>query len=345
MDRRILQFGTQFGDYIITRCIGCGGYGDIYMVCDTQSDQAFAMKVEYVQPGKKTSLQDELQFLCAVQGSPFYPKLITFGQKNGIQYIVIELLGPNLSSLRKYMSDGKFKLGTFLKIALQTLIIIEDFHNNGFIHNDIKPANFLLRPNSKSFLALTDFGLCTVAKGDGKRIGFHGTKIYAGPNAHLNKELTTVDDLFGWFYTILEIYSGTLPWRGISDENEIFRKKQQIKNEESFKSLPVEFQNIYECILAAKPEEEFNFDYCFNEIMACFDKYQVEPNQKFEWEEIPDLDAIKLSAIPLTLRPGKYAIEPDHNGFGVNSDGQITLFCTHGAKPKMYHPVSTVCRI
>jgi len=90
---------------------------------------------------------------------------------------------------------------------------------------------------------------------------------------------------------------------------------------------------------------EFNFDYCFNEIMVCFDKYHVEQDQKYEWEEIPDIDAVKLSAIPLTLHPGKYAIEPDHNGFGVNDDGQITLLCTHGAKPKMYHPVSTVCRI
>lgn len=345
MERKILQFGTRIGEYVVTRCIGSGGFGDIYMVCDTQSDQAFAMKVEFVKEGEKTSLQDELQFLCAVQGSLFYPKLVDFGQKNGIQYLVIELLGPNLSSLRKHIDGGRFKTGTFLKIALQTLIIVEDFVSFGFVHNDIKPTNFLLRPNAKTFLALSDFGLCTLKENNKKRKGFHGTKNYAGPAAHLNKKLTPLDDMFGWFYTMLEIYSGALPWKGIKDEQEIFQKKQKIKDEELFKALPVEFQRIYEYLETVDPSVAIDFEFCYGEIMACFDKYNVDEDEKFEWESIPEFDAIKLSAIPLSLKPDKFAIEPDHNGFGVNEDGKLTLICSSGAKVKKYHPVSTVCRI
>lgn len=54
--------------------------------------------------------------------------------------MVMELLGENLSELRRN-SGGKFDLSTTLQLGLCFVSIIEEVHNLGHIHRDIKPVS------------------------------------------------------------------------------------------------------------------------------------------------------------------------------------------------------------
>ena len=355
MNREILPFGTIIDDYTIIKCLGQGGFGDTYLVCDRQSDQAFAMKIEMFQKGVQSSLQEELQFIYNLQGSPNFAKLIDFGTYKNMSYIIQELLGPSLSTLRRSIPGGKFKMGTILKIAIQMLLVIEDFHRFGFIHTDIKPANFLLRPGSTNFLVMIDFGLSKMCKynenGEQQPVpqknGFAGTKKYASSNALSGADISMKDDIISWFYSILEMSSGNLPWKHELDKDELIRIKSahEVKSYQGFLDLPERLQKMYDYIMDMDPNQPVDYEYLIDEIVETANEIDCDIEDKFEWEDLSDFDVMKISGIPLTLEEGKYQIEPEFLHLATTDDGKITIALAEGVKAKKFHPVSTVCRI
>jgi serine/threonine protein kinase len=61
-------------------------------------------------------------------------------------FLVMQLLGSNLSDIRKKQPGGKFSLATSALLSKQMLIAIEALHDQGYLHRDVKPVSFLLLP-------------------------------------------------------------------------------------------------------------------------------------------------------------------------------------------------------
>lgn len=133
--------------------------------------------------------------------------------------MVIDLLGPCLEDLLEYCRR-KFTLKTVLMLAIQMVTIIfiityfnvhklknlfgiiqlqriEFVHQNGFLHRDIKPDNFLIGVGkNQHVLYLIDYGLSKRYKDPktGRHIAFKdgksltGTARYASLNTHLGIE-------------------------------------------------------------------------------------------------------------------------------------------------------------
>jgi tau tubulin kinase len=105
---------------------------------------------------------------------------------------------------------------------------IESVHSKGFIHRDIKPSNFVIgkgKINSKVFII--DFGLAkkhlqnNVPISRRRHQDFRGTITYASLNAHLKKDLSTRDDLWSFYFVILDFLNVELPWKAIQDKDEV----------------------------------------------------------------------------------------------------------------------------
>ena len=64
--------------------------------------------------------------------------------------MVMELLGENLSELRRRQPNNKFSLLTTMKLAIQMIKSIEAVHDLGYLHRDIKPSNFAMGLNPPS---------------------------------------------------------------------------------------------------------------------------------------------------------------------------------------------------
>ena len=98
---------------------------------------------------------------------------------------------------------------------------IENIHSRGFIHRDIKPSNFVIgKGESSSKIFIIDFGLAKKHLGTNgspvpkrKRADFRGTIIYASLNAHYKKDLSRRDDLWSFYFVILEFLNAHLPWK------------------------------------------------------------------------------------------------------------------------------------
>ena len=48
-----------------------------------------------------------------------------------------------------------------------------------------------------------------------KEVGWRGTTRYGSLNAHKRQDLGRRDDLESWFYGLVEMTRGTLPWRNV----------------------------------------------------------------------------------------------------------------------------------
>ena len=70
------------------------------------------------------------------------PKFIWSGIEGEYCILVMQILGPNLRQLFEFCNE-KFEMKTILWIGIQAITLIEQMHEAGYIHRDIKPDNFL----------------------------------------------------------------------------------------------------------------------------------------------------------------------------------------------------------
>ncbi|VDO82548.1 unnamed protein product, partial [Onchocerca flexuosa] len=95
----------------------------------------------------------------------------------------------------------------------------------GFLSRDIKPGNYAvgleINKQHRRFF-LFDFGLARrYLDKNGKHqksrgeIGWRGTTRYGSLRAHQKQDLGRRDDLESWFYCLVEITCGMLPWRHV----------------------------------------------------------------------------------------------------------------------------------
>ena len=71
----------------------------------------------------------------------------------------MELLGPDIESLLD-KQDGDFSLKTVLMLVEQFLNRVEYLHSKNYIHQDLKPENFLMGiGESEGLVYLADFGV------------------------------------------------------------------------------------------------------------------------------------------------------------------------------------------
>ncbi|VDK58487.1 unnamed protein product [Cylicostephanus goldi] len=83
------------------------------------------------------------------------------------KFLIMPLLGDNLTKIRHQFVDGRLSLSSGLRLAFLALSPIQELHNIGFVHRDIKCSNFCLAPHSSrgnTQLILIDYGVCRAYK-------------------------------------------------------------------------------------------------------------------------------------------------------------------------------------
>lgn len=348
---KLLEVGTQITGYQIIKHIGHGGYGEIYKIAPLEGDDTpYAMKVES-KNAKKHGINEEIYFMKALQveETQLFPKLYSFGETSEYRFIVMELLGPSLTSVRKIVKDARFTQYTVTSVAIGMLRCIEEFHKRGFVHRDIKPSNFLFRSmtGGELSISLIDFGLARrfIDKETETPIiprtytGFTGTNSFASVHAHEGMELSRSDDIISWIYSVVDMADGKLPWTGSRDRDQIYRFKKSFQPDQLCKSLPHQFAQIYKIALSMTYYDIPNYSMYFNLLNDAMIKIGKEGHYDWEYADLsqlddisaPNTDAVRLStpkSTPDTIVNSSFnnleltPIQIDVNGDGrIKSDG------------------------
>ncbi|KAJ3100901.1 Tau-tubulin kinase 2 [Phlyctochytrium planicorne] len=308
--------------------IGKGAFGEVYNALDLQTSETVAIKVE-TPLCKKPVLKLEISVLRKLQDSPYVCRHIAAGRftwpqsmmyNDGLvspstsptsseppvySYMVMELLGSNLSELRRKAPHGRFSLATTTILAKQMLRSIEALHTIGILHRDIKPGNFcmeLMDPMKRAQCGrpkcyLIDFGLSRrfltpngAVREPRTKVGFRGTARYASINAHLGLELGRVDDLWSLFYLIVEFLHGQLPWKG-KEKDRIGELKQSYTGEDLSLGLP-QLLSFHHYLCTLNYLDRPNYDFIFSLLQSLFIQSGKSENIPYDWELQNDPDTL-----------------------------------------------------
>lgn len=310
-----IQTGSVVDGFIILQRIGYDVYGEIYCVQEEKTKSYYAMKVEKTR-SNKSYLRLENSIYKRLSKTNLFPSYHTYKENIIDKYIVMELLGPSLSAIRKYLPGGRFGLSTLIQTGIRMLRCLEEFHNCGLIHRDIKPSNFLFRPGSPDFLALIDYGLSKLYIDpetnkiipQSHKKSFKGTIKYASIRAHCLEDQSKRDDLHSWFFSFIELYMGRLPWSSITEKTNIEVTKINWVDMEMSNKLPTQFIKIYREIDKLGFTDTPNYENYVQELINFAKTNNIDLKEKLEWIEFDETIQQQISALPFS------GGEPFNNG-------------------------------
>ena len=147
-------------DYDILKPISKGAYGSVYLARKKLTGDYFAVKVlrksDMIAKNQVMNVKSERAIMMFQSDKPYVAKLFaTFQNKDNLFLVMEYLPGGDLATLIKMMDTLPDK---WVRQYLAEIIIgVDDMHQNGIIHHDLKPDNLLI--DSNGHIKLTDFGL------------------------------------------------------------------------------------------------------------------------------------------------------------------------------------------
>ncbi|CAI5441471.1 unnamed protein product [Caenorhabditis angaria] len=163
-EQLVFNVGDSVTGYTIIEKIDEGGYGQVFKV--SKDDKIFAMKIESNSQEGGSAIKLEIEVLKDLRAKkmPNFPLVVRAGRKIKYHFLIMELLGENLRTLKFRSSNPDcLSVGTWTRLGIQCLYTIKLMHDCGYLHRDIKPSNFALGPSDdllkKRLIYLFDFGL------------------------------------------------------------------------------------------------------------------------------------------------------------------------------------------
>jgi serine/threonine-protein kinase len=229
-----LRPGDVVGQYQIVRLVGSGGMAMVFEVTDVASGQRYAMKVLQRQllqhPVIPQRFLREARAASALN-TPYAVKVETTGDlADGSPYIVMEYLEGR--PLRAIIDEraARFEAERVLSLADQAAQGIQDAHNRGIIHRDVKPENIFVIPTPQGErVKIVDFGISKIFSAeDGVKLTQTGVTV-GTPQYMPVEQLRGVKDLDGRVdvyalgIVIFEMLAGVRPYDGFTYEEVILK--------------------------------------------------------------------------------------------------------------------------
>ncbi|MBI3840243.1 MAG: serine/threonine protein kinase [Planctomycetia bacterium] len=149
---------------------------------------------------------------------PQVVKIHEFGTDHDNVYLAMELFAaPNL---KQWINQGIEALAPLASECIRKAAEgLSYFHSQGWIHRDIKPDNFLMKPNGD--VKLIDFALAVRPKRGLARLlasksKIQGTRSYMSPEQIRGQLLDERADIYSFGCMIYELIGGKPPYTGTS---------------------------------------------------------------------------------------------------------------------------------
>jgi len=249
-DRKNYYNHLLVGRFRRGRKIGTGSFGDVFRGYDVIAKTYVAIKQEIRESNTFVRELEVIKHLQLMDSTIGIPKLFYDGANNPVhayRFFVMELLGENLCELQKNCG-GTLSTETVCKIAAEIIDRFEELHEQGIVHRDVKPQNFLIGNKMNVHdkrIYICDFGLSgRYINENGNHIPFTtglkpiGTARYASMRVHRGYERSRRDDFEALAYMLIYLLKGSLPWQGLQLKNRnhkwrvILAKKKETTLEE-----------------------------------------------------------------------------------------------------------------
>lgn len=180
------------GKYEMTRELGRGGMGTVYLATHLGTERPVAIKVIAPQYMERAEFIERFRREARAAGRLRHPNVVNvtdFGfaeTRNGqVAYLVMEYLDG--CTLGEILDEEKnLPVGWTLDILEQVCSAVHAAHTQGIIHRDLKPDNIWLEPNQRGgyTVKVLDFGIAKLEedpaeRSNGERIHITGNPTFA----------------------------------------------------------------------------------------------------------------------------------------------------------------------
>lgn len=323
-----LPSGASFAGYIVSRGLGSGVTGEVYLVQDPRSTRRQALKVLSRELSTDTAFKARFRDETPIVANLHYPHIVEVherGQFDGQLYIAMEYIEGTTAG--QLMTDRFPAVSPAVEVlAMVTAIAgaLDYAHLRGLTHGDVKPANILLTDpeDGQKRILLTDFGIARqlAQPADGAP---QVTVAYAAPEQLSGGNVDGRADQYALAATAFHLLTGAPPVAN-ADPVAALRRHRDGKLPRLSDQRPelAHLDSVFAKALAERPEDRF--DTCHDFAQAASELAGLStgerPEPETETEPEPDADDEKDTAaapedvaattpdepdVPLERRPRK----------------------------------------
>lgn len=217
--------GTVIDHFRVTRMIGYGAMGQVYLGRDEGLGRRVALKV--IHPRYLGSDQAKERFFAEARTTARFshPNIVTIyavGEHQGQPFLAMEYLeGQNL---RQRMREERGQIDP-VRVGLSVAEALAEAHRHGVVHRDLKPENVVIPADGRP--RVLDFGLASPSPtpldrseesagrepgSDGDRHARRGTPAYMAPEQWRRGECSPASDIWALGIMLHELATGRRPF-------------------------------------------------------------------------------------------------------------------------------------
>ncbi len=221
------MIGETVGNYRITKLLGEGGMGAVYLAEHPGIGRKAAVKVLHPDLTRHTDIATRFFNEARAANAIHHPgivEVLDFGTlPTGVSYIVMEYLeGDSLA--KRLRTGGRMPMATALEYTRQAAAALGAAHDAGIVHRDLKPDNLYVVPDPRNpgreMIKVLDFGIAKLGAGPTNpgsvktRTGtIMGTPVYMSPEqCRGTKEVDHRTDIYALGIILYEMLCGTPPF-------------------------------------------------------------------------------------------------------------------------------------
>ncbi|MCX5801854.1 MAG: protein kinase [Candidatus Eisenbacteria bacterium] len=207
------MIGKTISHYRILEKLGEGGMGIVYKAQDTKLDRVVALKLLPPEFTLDTEAKKRLIQEARAASTLNHPNISTIyeiGEAGDATFITMECVEGG--SLTDKIHSGMLSLDEAIGISLQVAEGLQEAHDKGIVHRDIKSENIIVTTKGK--VKIIDFGVAKLLRGSehaetGQRIG---TGAYMSPEQLRGEEVDHRADIWSFGVVLYEVFTGHLPF-------------------------------------------------------------------------------------------------------------------------------------
>jgi serine/threonine-protein kinase len=213
--------GTNLGSYQILSLLGAGGMGEVYRSRDIRLDRDVALKVLpaglLADEAARRRFRKEALALAKLN-NPHIAVIYDVGEEAGVDYLVMECVPGQ--SLAEKLKSGALPGKEVASLGAQIAEALEEAHEHGVIHRDLKPGNIMVTPKGQA--KVLDFGLAKLLRPMSDAMatesfsetqGVVGTLPYMAPEQLTGEPVDARTDLYALGAVLFEMAVGRRPFQ------------------------------------------------------------------------------------------------------------------------------------
>ena len=259
---KCLEPEPKITDFQITKELGAGSFGHVYLVSHKTTKTQYAIKAidkrNKANQSEKPYFRREIEVMYKIH-HPNVVKLYGHFEDNNYCYFIMEYIAKgNIYNLIPH--DNKKRLNVKVVASLMKDVISAVYYLHHMkpiiIHRDIKPENVLLADGLVA--KLTDFGWSNYMQEDEKRKTVCGTPIYLAPEIIKEEGHDEKVDIWCIGVLLFELTTGNVPFQG----NDIDTLKDNILHLRIAwpKDINIDAKNLIKKILKLDPASRISLE-------------------------------------------------------------------------------------